>query len=84
VLIQDLTNSQEISNTDPSSSLSSSTLGTLNSAFEKLIGDLGGSTGSSSSSTSALQSFLSSFMQNLESSGASSLSTLGTSVNTTA
>lgn len=83
MLIQELTNSQEISNTDGSSSLSSSTLNTLNSAFEKLIGDLGGGTGSSSS-TSALQSFLSSFLRDLQGSGAGSLSTLGTSVNTTA
>jgi hypothetical protein len=64
--------------------LSSGTLSTLNSAFEKLIGDLGGNTDSASSSTSALQSFLSSFLQNLQSSGTSTLNTLGTSVNTTA
>ncbi|HMK86116.1 MAG TPA: hypothetical protein VK437_09185 [Steroidobacteraceae bacterium] len=57
-------------------------MATLNSAFEKLIGDLGGST--SSSSTSALQAFLSSFLQNLETSGPSSVSPLGATVDTTA
>jgi hypothetical protein len=76
--------SQEITNTDPSATLSSSTVSTLNTAFQKLIGDLGGSSSGSTSSTSALQSFLSSFLQNLQSNGTSSVSPLGTSVNTTA
>jgi hypothetical protein len=82
-----------ISSTDSSSSLSANTLSNLNSAFEKLIGDLGGSTSTSggtsstagsSQSTSALQSFLTGFLQDLQNNGTQSLSALGSSVNTTA
>jgi hypothetical protein len=82
-----LSNSQLISSTDSSATLSSNTLSTLNSAFQQLIGDLGGtsSSGSSSSSTTALQSFLSTLLQNLQGGGGSaSLSALGNSVNATA
>jgi len=84
--VTELGDSQEISATDSSSSLSSSTLSTLNTAFEKLIGDLGGntSTGTASTSTAALQSFLSSFLQGLQSSGTSTPGIIGSSVNTTA
>ncbi|HEY1314216.1 MAG TPA: hypothetical protein VGE92_10080, partial [Steroidobacteraceae bacterium] len=91
-LVQDLGNSQLISSTDSSSSLSANTLSNLNSAFEKLIGDLGGSTSTSggtsstagSQSTAALQSFLTGFLQDLQNNGTQSLSALGSSVNTTA
>lgn len=109
-LVTDLANSQELSNTDSSSGLSSNTLSNLNTAFQKLIADLGGntaatdsssttgstgSTGSTAStastaatdpsqSTVALQSFLSGFVQDLQNNGANSLSSLGSSVNTTA
>jgi hypothetical protein len=105
-LVQDLAKSQEIGNTDSSSGLSANTLSNLNSAFQKLIGDLGGSTstdstsssgtssaGSSTSSgsaavsnqsTAALQSFLTNFVQDLQNNAANSLSSLGSSVNTTA
>ena len=73
-----------------SSGLSSSTLSTLNAAFEKLIGDLGGNTGTTTGtstatqSTTALQSFLTGFLQDLQNNGANSVSALGSSVNTTA
>jgi hypothetical protein len=95
-LVQDLSNSQVLSTTGSSSSLSSNALSNLNSAFEKLIGDLGASTSTAGSSTvsgsaaasgqstSALQSFLTNFMQDLQSNGTNSLSSLGSSVNTTA
>jgi AT-rich interactive domain-containing protein 1 len=114
-LIQDL--SQTAGNPGSSSGLSSNRLTNLNSAFEKLIGDLDGgassagssaastdgsasstggsvsSAGSSASSgsaaasgqsTSALQSFLTNFLQDLQANGAHSLSSVGSSVNTTA
>jgi hypothetical protein len=95
-LVQDLSNSQVLSTTGSSSSLSSNALSNLNSAFEKLIGDLGASTSTAGSSTasgsaaasgqstSALQSFLTNFMRDLQSNGTNSLSSLGSSVDTTA
>jgi hypothetical protein len=81
-----LGNSQLISSTDSAATLSSNTLSTLNSAFQKLIGDLGGSSSSASSSgsTTALQSFLSSLLQNLQGSSSANLSAVGNSVNATA
>jgi hypothetical protein len=61
-------------------------LSTLNSAFQKLIGDLGGtgSGASSTGSTTALQSFLSTLLQNLQGGSSTNLSSLGNSVNATA
>jgi hypothetical protein len=61
-------------------------LSTLNSAFQKLLGDLGGtaSSGSSSSSTTALQSFLSTLLQNLQGGSSTNLSAVGNSVDATA
>jgi hypothetical protein len=49
-LLKDLANSQEVSNTGSSSSLSSNTLSKLNSAFQRLIGDLNGSNASAANS----------------------------------
>lgn len=75
-------------------------LSNLNTAFQKLIGDLSGGTSSTSGSTSgdsssaaaagstqstaALQSFLTNFVQDLQNNGADSLNSLGGIVNTTA
>lgn len=86
-LVKDLGNSQILSS-GGSQGLSSNTLSNLNSAFEKLIGDLGGSTPGAGStgtggSTAALQSFLTNFLQDLQNNGANSLS-VGSSINTTA
>ena len=94
VLIQDL--SQTAGNPGSSSGLSSERLSNLNSAFEKLIGDLGGgapsagssapsgSAAASGQSTSALQAFLINFLQDLQANGAHSLNSVGSSINTTA
>jgi hypothetical protein len=75
-LVADLANSQELSNTDSSSGLSSNTLSNLNTAFQKLIADLGGNaatagTGSGTSTASTAST-------------AGSPSYLGASLNTTA
>jgi hypothetical protein len=51
-LVKDLGNSQVISNSG-SSGLSSQVLSNLNSAFEKLLGDLGGDSSSAGSSASS-------------------------------
>ncbi len=90
-LIKDLSNSQVVSATSSAAgapaNLSSSALANLNSAFSKLITDLGGTTSSASSSqsdTASLQSFLSSLLQNLQSGASNSLSPLGNGVNVSA
>jgi hypothetical protein len=83
-LIQDLGNSQVLSTTDSSSSLSANALSNLNTAFNKLLGDLGGTASGGSTGTSALQSYLTNLLQDLQSNGTNSLSSLGSSVNTTA
>ena len=79
-----------IQNPSGSQTLGSNTrLSNLNSAFEKLVGDLrgGASSGSAAASglsTSALRSFLTNLLQDLRNNGATSPSTLGSSVNTSA
>jgi hypothetical protein len=88
-LIRDLGAGQAPDSTGSSSGAPSTALTKLNSAFVKLLGDLGGSTSNgpaagSSPSTSALQSFLTNFLQDLQNNGANSLNTVGSSVNTTA
>jgi hypothetical protein len=90
--VKELSDSQVLGSGSSTATLSSGTLSTLNSAFTKLIGDLGGGTSSASSSsassssqsTAALQSFLTNFLGDLENNSAGSSSTLGTSVDTTA
>jgi len=81
-LIQELGNSKVISGTNPNSGLSSGAITTLNTAFEKLLGDLGGTPGSSSD-TSQLKSFLTNFLQDLQG-NSSTASTVGSSIDTTA
>ena len=90
-LIKDLSNSQVVSATSSAAStpanLSSSALANLNSAFSKLITDLGGTTSSASSSqsdTASLQAFLGSLLQKLQSGAGNSLSPLGNGVNVSA
>ncbi|MGO9945695.1 MAG: hypothetical protein ACLPWG_02460 [Steroidobacteraceae bacterium] len=90
-LIKDLSNSQVVSATSSAAgapaNLSSSALANLNSAFSKLITDLGGTTSTASSSqsdTASLQAFLSSLLQNLQSGASNSLSPLGNGVNVSA
>jgi hypothetical protein len=90
-LIKDLSNSQVVSATSTaagtSANLSSSALANLNSAFTKLITDLGGTTSTASSpqsGTASLQTFLSSLLQNLQSGAGNSLTPLGNGVNVSA
>jgi hypothetical protein len=85
-LLADLTNSQLLG-TSPgtsSSSLSASTLSTLNSAFTKLISDLQPTSTSGQSGTTALQSFLTNLLQDLQNSSTGTPATLGGTINTTA
>jgi len=90
-LIKDLSNSQVVSATSTAAgtpaNLSSSALANLNSAFTKLISDLGGTTSTASSpqsDTASLQAFLSSLLQNLQGGASNSLSSLGNGVNVSA
>jgi hypothetical protein len=60
------------------------TLAGLNTAFTKLIGDLGGTAGTAANDTSGLQSFLASLLQNLQGSSGIAAGALGNGVNVTA
>jgi hypothetical protein len=83
-LVADLANSQELSNTDASSGLSSNTLSNLNSAFQKLIADLGGNATGADSSSSTSSSTSSSGTAGSTGSSASSASATGSSQSTAA
>jgi hypothetical protein len=76
-LVQDLANSQVVAGSSQSTStsgVSQNVLSNLNSAFGRLISDLGGTSNASGaqSDTRALQSFLNSFLQDLQNGNPSS------------